>query len=87
MTLAHGAGAGMHHSFMAALAASLAELALRPCVSNFPFMEPKKEDPILLLWRIKPFAAAITHAHENVFPSLPLFVAGKSFGGRLTSQY
>jgi predicted alpha/beta-hydrolase family hydrolase len=31
-------------------------------------------------------AAAVSKAQE-LFPSLPLFVAGKSFGGRMSSQY
>ena len=39
MTLAHGAGAGMHHSFMATLANSLAEASIATLRFNFPFAE------------------------------------------------
>src|SRR5882757_11576780 len=86
MTLAHGAGAGMHHSFMAALAASLAEVGIATLRFNFPFIEHKKGRPDTPAVAHQTIAAAITHAHET-FPSLPLFVAGKSFGGRMSSQY
>ena len=86
MTLAHGAGAGMHHSFMAALAASLSAVGIATLRFNFPFTEHKKGRPDAPAVAHQTIAAAITHAHET-FPSLPLFAAGKSFGGRMTSQY
>ena len=37
VTLAHGAGAGMNHSFMVALAKNLAELGVSSMRFNFPF--------------------------------------------------
>src|ERR1700704_585625 len=45
ITIAHGAGAGMHHPFMTALAASLAENGITTLRFNFPFMENKKGRP------------------------------------------
>lgn len=86
MTLAHGAGAGMDHSFMVTLAESLAALGIATLRFNFPFTEHKKGRPDTPAVAHQTIAAAITHAHES-FPSLPLFAAGKSFGGRMTSQY
>jgi predicted alpha/beta-hydrolase family hydrolase len=86
MTLAHGAGAGMDHSFMAALAASLSEVGIATLRFNFPFVEHKKGRPDTPAVAHQTIAAAITNAHET-FPSLPLFASGKSFGGRMTSQY
>src|SRR5882757_9673542 len=86
MTLAHGAGAGMNHIFMTTLAASLAEVGIATLRFNFPFIEHKKGRPDTPAVAHQTIAAAITHAHET-FPSLPLFVAGKSFGGRMSSQY
>jgi predicted alpha/beta-hydrolase family hydrolase len=86
MTLAHGAGAGMNHSFMVSLANALAEKGVGTLRFNFPFMEKKKgpaDKPVVAHQTI---AAAIAKAQE-LFPSLPLFAAGKSFGGRMTSQY
>lgn len=86
MTLAHGAGAGMNHSFMTALAASLSEAGIATLRFNFPFVEHKKGRPDTPAVAHQTIAAAITNAHET-FPSLPIFAAGKSFGGRMTSQY
>src|ERR1700749_3172410 len=86
MTLAHGAGAGMDHIFMVTLAASLAEVGIATLRFNFPFTEHKKGRPDSPAVAHETIAAAITNAHES-FPTLPLFTAGKSFGGRMTSQY
>ncbi|HEY4289998.1 MAG TPA: alpha/beta family hydrolase [Puia sp.] len=86
MTLAHGAGAGMNHAFMTALAAALADAGIATLRFNFPFTEHKKVRPDTPAVAHQTIAAAITNAHET-FPSLPLFASGKSFGGRMTSQY
>jgi predicted alpha/beta-hydrolase family hydrolase len=87
LTLAHGAGAGMHHSFMVELATALAEDAgIATLRFNFPFTENKKGRPDQPAVAHETIAAAIDRAHA-AFPKLPLFAAGKSFGGRMTSQY
>ncbi|MBN9381946.1 MAG: dienelactone hydrolase family protein [Chitinophagaceae bacterium] len=86
MTLAHGAGAGMDHLFMTTLAAALAEAGIATLRFNFPFAENKKGRPDTPAVAHQTIAAALTHAHDT-YPSLPLFAAGKSFGGRMTSQY
>lgn len=86
MTLAHGAGAGMNHSFMVSLANALAENNTATLRFNFPFTENKKRRADTPAVAHQTIAAAITKAQE-LFPSLPLFVAGKSFGGRMSSQY
>jgi len=86
ITLAHGAGAGMNHSFMVALANALAEKGIATLRFNFPFMEKKKGPADKPLIAHQTIAAAIAKTQE-LFPSLPLFVSGKSFGGRMSSQY
>src|SRR4051812_14856260 len=86
LTLAHGAGAGMNHPFMTTLAKSLAEKNIATLRFNFPFIEQKKKRPDVPAVAHKTIEAAINNAHKE-FPSLPLFVSGKSFGGRMTSQY
>ena len=86
ITLAHGAGAGMNHAFMTTLAKSLAELNIATLRFNFPFVENKKGRPDIPAVAHQTIEAAIHQAHE-LFPSLPLFVSGKSFGGRMSSQY
>jgi predicted alpha/beta-hydrolase family hydrolase len=83
--LAHGAGAGMAHPFMAAVAAGLAERGIATLRWQFPYMEAgaKRPDPP----RVAQAAvrAAVAAAAQEL-PELPLFAGGKSFGGRMTSQ-
>jgi predicted alpha/beta-hydrolase family hydrolase len=86
ITLAHGAGAGMSHPFMVSLANELALQRISTLLFNFPFMENKKGRPDVPAVAHQTVQAAITKAQE-LFPSLPLFVSGKSFGGRMSSQY
>ncbi len=78
ITLAHGAGAGMGHPFMVTLAKSLAELDIATLRFNFPFIEHKKGRPDIPAVAQKTIEAAIDHTHKS-YPSLPLFVSGKSF--------
>jgi predicted alpha/beta-hydrolase family hydrolase len=52
---------------------------------NFPFTENKKGRPDNPAVAHQTIEAAILKAQKS-FPKLPLFVAGKSFGGRMTSQ-
>jgi predicted alpha/beta-hydrolase family hydrolase len=86
LTLAHGAGADMHHSFMETLATQLAAVGIATLRFNFPFTEQQKKRPDTPAVAHETIAAAIDKA-AALFPSLPLFVAGKSFGGRMSSQY
>ena len=86
LTLAHGAGAGMDHSFMVKLVDSLAAAGIGTFRFNFPFTENKKGRPDTPAVAHQTIEAAI-HKAQDLFPDLPLFVSGKSFGGRMTSQY
>jgi uncharacterized protein len=86
LTLAHGAGAGMDHSFMETLADALAKVGIATLRFNFPFAEHKKGRPDSPAVAHVTIEAAITKARA-LKPKLPLFVAGKSFGGRMSSQY
>jgi len=82
---AHGAGAGMNHSFMEALARALAARGIATLRFNFPFMEQgsKRPDPPGVAHAA--VRAAVAEAAQRM-PGLPLFAGGKSFGGRMTSQ-
>ena len=86
MVLAHGAGAGMNHSFMTTLAQLLSEQDIATMRFNFPFSENKKGRPDPPAIAHKTIEAAVFKAQE-LFPKLAVFVAGKSFGGRMSSQY
>jgi predicted alpha/beta-hydrolase family hydrolase len=83
--LAHGAGAGMAHAFMAEVAAGLAQRGIATLRYQFPSMErgSKRTDPPAVAHAA--VRAAVTHAAER-FPALPLFAGGKSFGARMSSQ-
>jgi predicted alpha/beta-hydrolase family hydrolase len=83
--LAHGAGAGMSHPFMAAVAAELAARGIASLRYQFPYMErrAKRPDPPPLAQMTVRAAVA---AAARALPDLALIAGGKSFGGRMTSQ-
>lgn len=83
--LAHGAGAGMAHPFMAAVADELAERGIATLRYQFPYMEQggRRPDPPALAQAT--VRAAVAEARE-LAPGLRLIAGGKSFGGRMTSQ-
>jgi uncharacterized protein len=83
--LAHGAGAGMRHPFMAAIADALAARGVATLRYQFPYMEQGSR---------RPDAPAVAHATVRAavaaaavrLPDIALVAGGKSFGGRMTSQ-
>jgi predicted alpha/beta-hydrolase family hydrolase len=83
--LAHGAGAGMTHPFMASAALGLAARGIACLRYQFPYMESggKRVDPPALAHATVRAAVACAAQH---LPGLPLVAGGKSFGGRMTSQ-
>jgi len=83
--LAHGAGAGMTHPFLAAVAAGLAERRIATLRYQFPYMEQKSKRPDPPKVTHATVRAAVREA-AKLCPGLPLFAGGKSFGGRMTSQ-
>jgi uncharacterized protein len=81
--LAHGAGAGMNHPFMAAVAVGLATRAIATLRYQFPYMgrgSKRPDAPALAHATVRAAVAAATQL------KLPLIAGGKSFGGRMTSQ-
>jgi hypothetical protein len=83
--LAHGAGAGMEHPFMSAVAAGLAQRAIATLRYEFPYMErrARRPDPPALCHAT--VRAAVAECARRL-PALPLIAGGRSFGGRMTSQ-
>lgn len=84
--LAHGAGAGMEHAFLAELSRLLAGSDIEVVRFNFPYMSkraldgkrrPPDRQPVLL-----------DHWREMVreFAHPRLFLAGKSMGGRMAAE-
>jgi predicted alpha/beta-hydrolase family hydrolase len=83
--LAHGAGAGMHHPFMAAVARGLAERRVATLRYQFPYMEQGGKRPDAPKFAHATVRAAVAEA-ARLLPHVPLIAGGKSFGGRMTSQ-
>jgi len=85
LVLAHGAGAGMTHPFLEALASDLAAIRVATLRYQFPYMERRRRVPDAPSVLTATVAAAVRCAAEMA-PELPLFAGGKSMGGRMTSQ-
>ncbi len=83
--MAHGAGAGMTHPFMAAVADGFAERGIATLRYQFPYMERGSKRPDAPKVAQAAVRAAVGEAARRL-PGLPLFAGGKSFGGRMTSQ-
>ncbi|GAA2174168.1 alpha/beta hydrolase [Agrococcus versicolor] len=84
VVLAHGAGAGMRHAFMAGMAQALAEAGLRVVRFDFPYVTagrrfPDRAPAAIAAWRTVADAA-------RALGDVPLVAAGKSFGGRMASM-
>ncbi len=85
IVLAHGAGAGMEHPSMKAIADELAARGIATLRFQFPYMESgsRRPDPPPLCHAT--VRAAVSQA-ARLAPKLVLFAGGRSFGGRMTSQ-
>jgi predicted alpha/beta-hydrolase family hydrolase len=82
--LAHGAGAGMRHRFMEAIAEALTARGIATLRYEFPYLASggRRPDPPPVLQAT--VRAAVTEA-ARLAPDLPLVAGGKSLGGRMTS--
>src|SRR6266704_2582843 len=83
--MAHGAGAGMAHPFMASAANGLAERGIATLRYQFPYMEQRSKRPDTPKLAQATVRAAVAEASRRM-GELPLFAGGKSFGGRMTAQ-
>jgi predicted alpha/beta-hydrolase family hydrolase len=82
---AHGAGAGMRHPFMQAIADGLVPRSVSVFRYQFPYMEAGSRRPDRPEVAHIAVRAAVAQA-AALAPGLPVFAGGKSFGGRMTSQ-
>jgi predicted alpha/beta-hydrolase family hydrolase len=82
---AHGAGAGMRHGFMTAVAEALAARDVATLRWEFPYMAAGKPRPD----RAEVAEAVVREVWDAArarFGELAMFAGGKSFGGRMTSR-
>lgn len=84
LVLAHGAGAGMRHAHMQAIAAALERRGVGSLRFEFPFIEAGRrrvDPPATAMDRI-----AAAHAEAAARTALPIWLGGHSFGGRMASH-
>jgi predicted alpha/beta-hydrolase family hydrolase len=87
LVLAHGAGGGQQSRFMVQAASALAARGITVGTFDFPYMAqgrsvPDKGPVLEAYWRDVIDAAR----RHPAFAGLPLFIGGKSMGGRIASQ-
>ncbi len=84
--LAHGAGAGMHHRFMQAVADRLDARKIATLRFQFPYVQAGRKRPDRPPAIVATIAAAFAEAGK-LGRGLPRFCGGKSMGGRLSSHF
>jgi predicted alpha/beta-hydrolase family hydrolase len=85
VTLAHSAGTDMHQPFLLRICEEFAEHNIATIRFNFPYREHGRKMPD----RYPVAATAVMGAIDEAiarFPNVPVFCAGKSFGGRMSSM-
>jgi predicted alpha/beta-hydrolase family hydrolase len=84
LVLAHGAGAGMSHHNMQAIADSLEQQAIATLRFNFPFIDAGQSRADTPEVATAAIAAAFSAAQQRT--GLPIWLGGHSFGGRMASH-
>lgn len=87
LVLGHGAGANQHSAFMTGFAAASAARGLHVVTFNFPYTERGKKLPDPQPVLVGCYRAVVRMAAADpILGALPLFVGGKSMGGRMASH-
>ncbi|QOC25223.1 dienelactone hydrolase family protein [Microbacterium hominis] len=85
MALAHGAGAGMEHPFLIGFADALAAEGVGVLRFAFPYAQAGRRMPGPAAHAVAAWTAAVAAAGA-ADAGVPLFAAGKSYGGRMASM-
>ncbi len=85
LILAHGAGAGMHHSFMERLSEALSDHQISTLRFQFPYLEQGKKRPDRPEIAHQTIQTVYNEA-KNLCSGCAVFLGGKSYGGRMSSQ-
>ena len=85
LILAHGAGAGQRSSWMVKAATAISEQGISCATFDFPYITagrkvPDKAPVLEAHWR------EVVDEARRTFKGLPLFIGGKSMGGRIASH-
>ena len=84
LVLAHGAGAGMTHASMQAIATAFEQRGIATLRFDFPYMAAGRNRVDSPAVACQAIAAAFAAAAERT--KLPIWVGGHSFGGRMASH-
>jgi predicted alpha/beta-hydrolase family hydrolase len=85
LVLAHGAGAGQQHPFMVSVARALAGKRVSVVTFDFPYIRERRKIPDRAPVLEAAFREVVSAAREST-PALPLFIGGKSMGGRMATH-
>jgi hypothetical protein len=85
LALFHGAGAGMDHPFMVGFARAIAGEGVATMRCNFPYMEAGRRSPDRQPVAVATVRTAFEAAADRARVGEPVWVGGKSFGGRMAS--
>lgn len=85
VALAHGAGAGPDHPFLAGFAAALADSGVATLRFAFPYFDAGRRMPGPAAHAVATWAAAMAEL-ARLAPGIPQVAAGKSYGGRMASM-
>lgn len=86
LVLAHGAGADQNHAFMVAAAGGLAGRGVETTTFNFPYTEAGRRAPDPAPKLEACFRDVVRAVRARGAPDRPLFLGGKSMGGRMASH-
>jgi predicted alpha/beta-hydrolase family hydrolase len=86
LILAHGAGAGQHSTFMTSFATAFAELGIDAVTFNFLYTEQRRRIPDRRPALEACYAAVIQAVKSELGSTTPLFIGGKSMGGRIATH-
>jgi predicted alpha/beta-hydrolase family hydrolase len=85
LLLAHGSGAGKDHDFMSGYARAVANQGISVLRFNFPYMDAGKKFPDRAPVAVAVWKQVRSWVGSNLSGEVPVFAAGKSFGGRMAS--
>jgi uncharacterized protein len=87
LVLGHGAGSGQHSGFMVEAGRQLSARAIVVATFDFPYITAGRKSPDKAPVLEEAWRAAIAEARaDDSLRSLPLFIGGKSMGGRIASH-
>ena len=85
VALAHGAGAGHTHPFLVGFAGALQAAGAAVLRFDFPYVAAGRRMPGPAAHAVATWAAVAARLRDEA-PGVPLFAAGKSYGGRMASM-